>query len=361
LSDETPAPPTTDNVATAHEKFHCPACGGEANWNPAKQALVCPFCGTESPATLQTRSADTVIAEYDLVEALRNVPDAARGCSTVFDRAREGGHLCDAVFVPRPSLGRLDDEGAAVKSFLRRALLVGSVTALTLVVPGHVGSPNVVFDGAAGPYPVRVIVPYSPGGSSDAVARIVAQKLGEMLGQQFVIDNRPGASGSLGREIVAKASPDGYTLLIGDSPHIINVHVLRHVPYDPIKDFTPISLLATAPQVLVINPTSPAQTLSDFIAAARAQGDRIAQRLGRRDAVLPVPARGAGQHIRGARRQREIEHVGGFRVQRRIAPQPHAGGTQQAHADDALERRHVAMPAEWRARRVLGDQHVREA
>ena len=124
-------------------------------------------------------------------------------------------------------------------------------------------------------HPVRVIVPYSPGGSSDAVARIVAQKLGEMLGQQFVIDNRPGASGSLGREIVAKASPDGYTLLIGDSPHIINVHVLRHVPYDPIKDFTPISLLATAPQVLVINPTSPAQTLSDFIAAARAQPGKL--------------------------------------------------------------------------------------
>ena len=83
--------------------------------------------------------------------------------------------------------------------------------------------------------PVRVIIPYSPGGSSDAVGRIVGQKLGETLKQQFVIDNRPGASGSLGREIVAKAAPDGYTLLIGDAPHTINVHVLRHVPYDPIS------------------------------------------------------------------------------------------------------------------------------
>src|SRR4051812_8637376 len=123
--------------------------------------------------------------------------------------------------------------------------------------------------------PVRVIVPYSPGGSSDAVARIVGQKLGELLGQQFVIDNRPGASGSLGREIVAKAAPDGYTLLIGDSPHTINVHVLRHVPYDPIKDFTPLTLLATAPQVMVINPNLPAQTLSEFIAAAKAQPGKI--------------------------------------------------------------------------------------
>lgn len=118
--------------------------------------------------------------------------------------------------------------------------------------------------------PVRVIVPYSPGGSSDTVARIVGQRLSETLGQQFVVDNRPGAAGSLGREIVAKATPDGYTLLIGDSPHTINVHVLRHVPYDPIRDFTPITLLATAPQVLVINPSLPTQTLKEFIAAAAA-------------------------------------------------------------------------------------------
>ena len=78
--------------------------------------------------------------------------------------------------------------------------------------------------------PVRVIVPYTPGGSSDAVARLLGQKLGELLGQQFVIDNRGGAAGSIGREVVAKATPDGYTLLVGDSPHTINVHVLdKHV------------------------------------------------------------------------------------------------------------------------------------
>jgi tripartite-type tricarboxylate transporter receptor subunit TctC len=119
--------------------------------------------------------------------------------------------------------------------------------------------------------PVRVVIPYSPGGSSDAVGRIVGQRLGETLKQQFVIDNRPGASGSLGREIVAKAAPDGYTLLIGDSPHTINVHVLKHVPYDPIRDFTPITLLASAPQALVIHPGLPPQNLKEFIAAATAQ------------------------------------------------------------------------------------------
>src|SRR3954469_17730433 len=116
--------------------------------------------------------------------------------------------------------------------------------------------------------PVRVVVPYSPGGSSDAVARILAAKLSDTLGQQFVIDNRPGAAGSLGRELVAKAAPDGYTLLIGDSPHTINVHVLKHVPYDPIRDFTPITLLATAPQVFVVHPGVPAKTLKEFITLA---------------------------------------------------------------------------------------------
>ncbi len=119
--------------------------------------------------------------------------------------------------------------------------------------------------------PVRVVIPYSPGGSSDATGHIVAQRLGENLKQQFVIDNLPGASGSLGREIVAKAAPDGYTLLIGDSPHTINVHVLKHVPYYPLKDFTPTTLLASAPQALVIHPGLPYQNVKEFIAAATAQ------------------------------------------------------------------------------------------
>lgn len=119
--------------------------------------------------------------------------------------------------------------------------------------------------------PVRVVIPYAPGGSSDAVGRVVCQRLGENLKQQFVIDNRPGAAGSLGREIVARAAPDGYTLLIGDAPHTINVHVLRHVPYDPIRDFTAITLLASAPQALVIHPALAMQTVKEFVAAASAQ------------------------------------------------------------------------------------------
>lgn len=118
--------------------------------------------------------------------------------------------------------------------------------------------------------PVRVIIPYAPGGASDATGRVVAQKLSETLKQQFVIDNRPGASGSLGRELAARAAPDGHTLLIADAPHTINVHVLKHVPYDPIKDFTAITLLASAPQALVIHPGMPYQHVKDFVAAANA-------------------------------------------------------------------------------------------
>ena len=123
--------------------------------------------------------------------------------------------------------------------------------------------------------PVRVVVPYAPGGSSDTTARVLGEKLRERLGQQFVIDNRPGAAGSIGRELVAKAAPDGYTLLVGDSPHTINVHILKHVPYDPIRSFTPVTLLATAPQTMVVHPGFSATTLKEFVAAARAQPGRL--------------------------------------------------------------------------------------
>jgi len=157
---------------------------------------------------------------------------------------------------------------------IHSAVVMGVIGALATQVVSAQTKPGA--DPAAYPVrPVRVVVPYAPGGSSDAVARILSQKLGEILGQQFVIDNRPGASGSLGRELVVRANADGYTLLIGDSPHTINVHVLRHVPYDPIRDFTPITLIATAPQVLVVNPNFAAKTLKEFIALAMEKPGQI--------------------------------------------------------------------------------------
>lgn len=119
--------------------------------------------------------------------------------------------------------------------------------------------------------PVRMIIPYAPGGASDAVARIVAQTLSASLGQSFVIDNRPGAAGTLGRAIVAKAAPDGYTLLVGDSTHAVNPHVMRRIPYDALNDFSTITLLATTPLVLVVNSAFKARSVGDLITLTKAQ------------------------------------------------------------------------------------------
>ena len=128
-------------------------------------------------------------------------------------------------------------------------------------------------------YPTRtitILTPFAAGSVTDAAARVVAQTLQESLGQSVVVENRAGAGGLLAAQAVARASNDGYTLLLTtNSTHSVVYGLYKNVPYDPIKDFTPISLLATAPQVLVINPALPAQTLSDFIAAARAQPGKL--------------------------------------------------------------------------------------
>lgn len=116
--------------------------------------------------------------------------------------------------------------------------------------------------------PVRVIVPYSPGGSMDGVARILSAKFPELLGQPMLIENRPGVAGALGGEMVAKAAPDGYTLLIDGSPLAINPHVLKEVRLDPVRDLTSISLLANAPNVLVVNPQFPARSVRELVASA---------------------------------------------------------------------------------------------
>ena len=118
--------------------------------------------------------------------------------------------------------------------------------------------------------PLRLLVPNSPGGSSDAIGRIVGQKMGESLGQTVVIDNRAGASSVIGRELAARAPPDGYTLLLGDAVHTINVHVLRSLPYHPVNDFTFISLIGSSPMALAVHPGGQ-NSLKDFIAQAKAR------------------------------------------------------------------------------------------
>ncbi len=120
--------------------------------------------------------------------------------------------------------------------------------------------------------PIQMIVPQAPGGTNDIVARLVAADLSQRLGQQVVVENRPGAGGNIGTQFAARATPNGYTLLMTiSSTQAINPSLYRQVPFDPIKDFEPIALVATVPNVLVVNPAFPAKTLPELISMAKAK------------------------------------------------------------------------------------------
>ena len=131
----------------------------------------------------------------------------------------------------------------------------------------------------AQPYPskpIHLIVPFPPGGGNDTVARALAQQLGPDLGQPVVIDNRPGAGGSVGAELAARAPADGYTLFLGGvGSHAVNPNLHAKLPYDAVKDFAPITLVASAPSVLVVNPGVPARTIDEFTAFARANPGKL--------------------------------------------------------------------------------------
>ncbi len=122
---------------------------------------------------------------------------------------------------------------------------------------------------------VRIVVAYAAGGGNDLVARILAKHLSEKYDRTFLVDNRPGASGILGTELVARSTPDGYTLILSDAPHVTNPYVYPNVQYDPIKDFSPVVKVGSAPVALTIYPKAPFQTLTEFVAQAKSQPGRI--------------------------------------------------------------------------------------
>jgi len=131
---------------------------------------------------------------------------------------------------------------------------------------------------AAQRYPekaVRFIVPYGVGGNADLVARIISPRLGEALGTQIVVDNRPGAGGNLGAEAAARAAPDGYTMVIGTNTHASNMSLYRKSAYDLARDFTPVSFLGSTPVLLAVTPALPANNVQELIALARAQPGRL--------------------------------------------------------------------------------------
>ena len=140
------------------------------------------------------------------------------------------------------------------------------------VAAGAAALPSVSRRASAQTYPARpvhIIVGYAPGGSTDIIARVIGQWLSERLGQQFIIDNRPGASGNIGTELVVRAPPDGYTLLLGLSSDAINATLYDNLNFNFIHDITPIAGIVRVPNVMEVNPSFPAKTVPEFIALPR--------------------------------------------------------------------------------------------
>jgi tripartite-type tricarboxylate transporter receptor subunit TctC len=124
--------------------------------------------------------------------------------------------------------------------------------------------------------PVRVIVPFPAGGPTDIVGRVIAGKLSELLGQQFIVENRTGGGGNIGTEVVAKAPPDGYTLLVATvSTHAINPGVYKKLPYDPVKDFAPIAQVGVTPSILSVHPSIPVKDVKGLVALAKANPGKL--------------------------------------------------------------------------------------
>jgi len=148
--------------------------------------------------------------------------------------------------------------------------LFSSIVAATLLASG-------VSYGQQSAYPtrqVRIVVPYPAGGPTDLIARLIAQKLGERLGQSFFVENIAGASGAVGAGQVAHAAPDGYTLLVSTNDFAVASVTNTNLPYDPVKNFAPVSLIATSPQVVAVNPSVPAKNLQELVELIKAAPDK---------------------------------------------------------------------------------------
>ncbi|MDB5900509.1 MAG: hypothetical protein JWP22_4217 [Ramlibacter sp.] len=136
--------------------------------------------------------------------------------------------------------------------------------------------------------PIRLVVPYGPGGGSDFVGRLIAQKLSDAAGMTVIVDNKPGASGLIGTDAVAKSQADGYTLLLGDAAHATNAAVYPKSPYDPVTDFAPLTLIGSSPQLLVAHPSFPANSLKQLLALPREQTRKIG---------VGTPGQGTGPNL----------------------------------------------------------------
>lgn len=136
--------------------------------------------------------------------------------------------------------------------------------------------PSEVLSQAYPSRPIRMVVPLSPGGFADVPTRMLLPRLSSALGRQVIVENKPGAGGTIGADAVAKSAPDGHTLLIAATPHVISAHLYRSLPYDSLKDFTPVALFGSGPYALVVNPQKlPVASVRELVAAAKAAPGKI--------------------------------------------------------------------------------------
>jgi tripartite-type tricarboxylate transporter receptor subunit TctC len=150
------------------------------------------------------------------------------------------------------------------------------------------------FDAGAQSYParpLRLVIPFSPGGAADVPARVVMQRFSETLGQQVVIENRPGAGSTIGADYAAKANPDGYTLFLISNTHFVSAALYKQLPYDSLNDFTPVTQITSAPNVIVVHPSLPVKSVQELIALARARPRQI---------DYASSGNGSTQHLTGA-------------------------------------------------------------
>lgn len=192
---------------------------------------------------------------------------------------RPGCGSAGPVMAPPDDLARrpLDTAASRVRRDFGACATVTLALVLAAILPLAGSLPTAqAAEGNWPARPMRAVVPFAAGGLNDTISRMVAQGLAERLRQSVVIDNRPGAGGTIGTAIVARAVPDGYTLLFSSSSTIaVSPHLYRELPYDPIRDFMPVSSMATVESVLLVAPGSPVRSVQDLIALARAQPGRI--------------------------------------------------------------------------------------
>ena len=157
------------------------------------------------------------------------------------------------------------------RRFIRNLTALGALASL----PAAAQPPSTSSGQAWPTKPVRFIVPFPPGGTVDPLARLLGARLATALGQSFIVDNRPGASGSIGAGIAAKSTPDGYTFLFVFDTHAVNPTLIPNLPFDTVKDLAPVMLVGTAPMALVTNPSKPYKNFGDVIKAAQAKPDTV--------------------------------------------------------------------------------------